>query len=177
MKQLLNTQFIGLMTPTPALLITSVSAVGRSNIISIAWATPHSHTPPLVGVAVHRERYSHTLISRTGVYGVNVLPLSLSKAIQYCGDVSGADVDKFKGAGLTAIPGKVLNVPMIEEAIGRFECRVTDVLATGDHDLFVAEVVFAEAREDRFERGWIEENCDAALHLLYSRYGRYSSHR
>lgn len=174
MEKLSNTQFIGLMTPTPALLVTSVTPEGKGNIISIAWATPLSHNPPLFCVAIHRERYSHRIISNSGVYGVNVMPISLAGAIQYCGDVSGSDVDKFQGAGLTAIPGKALPVPMIDEAIGRFECRVTDVVATGDHDLFVAEVVYVEVLEGRYDRGWIQESCDAALHLLRGRYGRIS---
>ena len=72
----------------------------------------------------------------------------LARATQYCGSHSGRDVDKFEHAGVTAQPGRRVAAPVIAECVANLECRVVDRFATGDHSIFVGEVVAAWAQDE-----------------------------
>ncbi len=50
--------------------------------------------------------------------------------------------DKFAACGLHAAPGSVLtDCPVLEESPVNLECRITQRIPLGSHDLFLAEVV------------------------------------
>lgn len=120
---------------------------GQPNIITLAWVTPVSHRPPLVAVAVAPRRYSHGLIAASGELTLNVPPWELLEETYYCGSASGRDVDKFAATALTAEPSKYVGAPGISECLATLECRVTARYETGDHTLFVCEVVRVVADE------------------------------
>ncbi|KPL17900.1 MAG: hypothetical protein AMJ92_10515 [candidate division Zixibacteria bacterium SM23_81] len=139
----------------------------KSNIITLAWQTPVSSSPPMAAISVAPSRYSHQLIATSGEFVINVPPLSLLKAVVYCGSVSGRDEDKFQGAGLTAESAAVVSVPLIAECIGHLECQVSQRISAGDHTLFVGQVVAASAAEDLFEEVWqVEDERAKTIHHL-----------
>ena len=41
---------------------------------------------------------------------------------------SGADTDKFAKFKLTAVPGKLVNAPLIKECLANIECKVVDLI-------------------------------------------------
>ncbi len=123
---------------------------GKKNMMPAAWVTPVSSDPPLVAVAVYPGRYTHGLIQKSGQFALNIPPRPLAEQVKKAGDVSGEDVDKFLQLKLTPYEGKQVNAPLIVECIGHLECGVVDTVRTGDHTLFVAEVVAASAEEAAF---------------------------
>ena len=68
----------------------------------------------------------------------------LEKEMIYCGVHSGKNVDKFKETGLTKEECSKINCPKIKEALGYFECKVVKEITTGDHVIFVGEVLFSK---------------------------------
>lgn len=81
-------------------------------------------------------------------------------------------MDKFAACGLHAAPGSVLtDCPILEESPVNLECRVTQVLPLGSHDLFLAEVVACDVDESL-----LDENgklcLDKAKLIVYS-HGEY----
>ena len=61
---------------------------------------------------------------------------------------SGRDVDKFAACGLHSAPGSVLtDCPILEESPVNLECKVTQVIPLGSHDLFLTEVVACDVDE------------------------------
>jgi flavin reductase (DIM6/NTAB) family NADH-FMN oxidoreductase RutF len=58
-----------------------------------------------------------------------------------CGTKSGRDGDKLKLAGLKLVDSKAVKVPTIDGVTVAFECKVVDKFETGDHTVFVGEVV------------------------------------
>ena len=44
------------------------------------------------------------------------------------------DVSEFKIAGLTAVPGKLVNVPRVAESPVSFECKLTQIIQLQDAD-------------------------------------------
>jgi flavin reductase (DIM6/NTAB) family NADH-FMN oxidoreductase RutF len=138
-----------------------------SNIITLAWQTPVSSSPPLVAISVAPTRYSHQLISESKEFVINVPPLSLLKTTVYCGTVSGRDQDKLKGAGLTREPAQIVSAPLIAECIGHLECKVVKQISAGDHTLFLGEVVAASAAEVLFDQVWqVDDERAKTIHHL-----------
>ena len=130
------------VVPTPAALITCVADGGRPNIITLGECYMLSLEPLVVGISIRPSRYSHRLISASREFVVNFPTVELAAATDYCGLVSGADVDKFEATGLTPEPADVVAAPLIAECPLSFECRVRDVLKFGgSHDVFVGDVV------------------------------------
>ena len=140
-----------LLNPGPTALITA-SAKGRFNVAPAAWITPLSSRPPLVGVCLWPGTFTHEIISRSGEFVLNVPSIDLVKPVNYCGSVSGHDVeDKFSAAGLTLAEAKTVGAPLIAECIGHLECGLINAYDIGDHTLFVGEVLVAWADSEAFD--------------------------
>lgn len=141
--------------PVPAVMVTC--GVERPNIITLAWVGTLCSDPPSVGIGVRLERYSHHLIAETGEFVVNVPGAGQVDAVDYCGHVSGRDVDKWAARGLTPAPASKVSVPLIAECPVALECRVTQRLTLGSHDLFVGEVLAVQLDESVLdERGRLD---------------------
>lgn len=130
-----------MLNPVPAVMVSVTDKDGRSNIITVAWAGTVCTNPPMVSISVRPSRYSYKMIEDTGEFVINLTNESLVKACDYCGVVSGRDVDKFKKTGLTPIPMEHVRAMGIGESPVNMECRVTEKRELGSHMMFIAEVV------------------------------------
>jgi flavin reductase (DIM6/NTAB) family NADH-FMN oxidoreductase RutF len=127
--------------PEPTVLVTVKTEDKNPNIITIAWTGVFSHSPAIVYIAVNPARYSHSILKESMEYVINVPSENLAKIVDYCGIVSGKNVNKFEETGLTPIPATVVKAPLIKECAVNIECRVKDILNYGSHDIFVGEIV------------------------------------
>ena len=137
-----------MFNPVPAVMVSVADEAHRPNIITVAWAGTICTNPPMVSISVRPSRYSYDIIEKTGEFVINLTTEKLARACDYCGVVSGRDVDKFAACGLHSAPGSVLtDCPILEESPVNLECRVTQVIPLGSHDLFLAEVVACDVDE------------------------------
>ena len=102
----------------------------------------------MVACAIGQKMYSSEIIHQTREFVINVPAQELKRQIYYCGFHSGRDVDKFKEAGLTPLPARHVNVPIIAECLAHVECRVVQSVVAGDKHLFISIVLDAYADED-----------------------------
>ena len=98
--------------------------------------------------------------------------MQLVRAVDWCGVKSGRDHDKFAACGLHAAPGSVLtDCPILEESPVNLECKVTQVIPLGSHDLFLAQVVACDVDESL-----LDENgklCLEKARLIVYSHGEY----
>ena len=135
--------------PSPAGLITSISAAGKPNIITLGEVFNVSiRSPVILGIAIAKPRYSHELISATREFVINLPTAAMLEAVDRCGTVSGRDVDKFAAFGLTPLPAQIVGPPLIAECPISIECRVISIQEVGDHDLFLGEAVAQHVAEE-----------------------------
>ncbi|WP_040412249.1 flavin reductase family protein [Desulfosporosinus sp. OT] len=134
--------------PEPTVLVTVKAEDKSPNIITIAWTGVFSHSPSTVYIAVHPARYSHSMLKDSMEYVINIPSENLAKITDYCGIVSGKNIDKFKETGLTPIPASIVKAPLIKECLVNIECKVKDILNFGSHDIFVGEVVATHYDEE-----------------------------
>lgn len=131
-----------LLCPVPAVMVSCASETARPNIITIAWAGTACSQPPMVSIAVRKERFSHPIIVQTGEFVVNLVGEEQLKAADFCGVKSGRDTDKFAACGLTCVPVPQMQyAPAIGECPLYLACKTRHVLELGSHDLFIGEVV------------------------------------
>lgn len=138
----------------------------KANIITLAWNMPLSHKPTLLGISVAKTHLSSELITKSEEFIVNIPPVGLLKQVIYCGTHSGRDVDKFSQTHLTPKKAsRLIKTPLIEECIGSLECFLRDIKEVGDHNLFIGEIIYAQAEEDLFDEIWKTDKVKLIYHL------------
>ena len=129
-----------LEAPLPAVMV-SVGNMEESNVLTIAWTGILSSDPPRTYISVRPGRHSHKMIKESGEFVINLTTEDLARATDYVGIYTGAKVDKFEKCGLTKIKSEVVSAPTIKEAPIALECRVFNVIESGTHDIFMADIV------------------------------------
>ncbi len=128
----------------------SVKYQDIENLATMAWVSPVSFDPPLVMVAVSPKRYSHELVEKSGEFALIVLSDNQKELSTLAGTKSGRkekkwDLEPFKR--LRKEP-QIIRAPLLKECRAAYECKLVNQLTTGDHTLFIGEVVAAEIHED-----------------------------
>ncbi len=119
----------------------------KVNGFTVAWITPVSHDPPLVGVAVHPKRYTLELIRKSGSFCVNILKEGEEgiELARHFGLKSGRNLDKFEGhlwaEGHTGSP-------VMKDAVAYLDCKFYSSCDAGDHIMVFGEVVDHGKRGD-----------------------------
>lgn len=129
-----------LLAPLPAVMV-SVASGEEKNIITIGWCGILSSDPPRAYISVRPSRHSHKMLMDSREFVINLTTEPLALATDYAGVYTGAKVDKFEKCGLTAIPSKCVGAPTIAESPLSLECRVFEVIPSGTHDIFMADIV------------------------------------
>lgn len=138
-----------ILFPLPVVLISSVDANGKPNMCTVAWTGIVCSSPPLLSISLRKERYSYSLIWDSKEFVVNIPSARQLRATDYCGIVSGRDVDKFNETGLTTAPASQLRTPLIRECPINLECQVRETLDLGSHTMFISEIVAVNVNEDQ----------------------------
>ena len=103
--------------------------------------TSLSLDPPLVLVAVDKKSQSHANFSEGGCFAMNILSAQqreISDRFAFTGPKDFSNLE-FK----TAITG----APILHDSLGWVDCQLKEILAGGDHDIFIGEIVAGELGE------------------------------
>ena len=141
-----------MLNPTPVVMVSCGSTPDEYNIITIAWAGTINSAPPMCSISVRPERHSYDIIKREGSFVINLVNKELTPFADWCGVRSGKKYNKFMETGLTPVRASKVNAPMIEESPVNLECKVTQIIPMGSHDLFLAEVVAVHVNESLFSK-------------------------
>ena len=140
-----------LVCPLPPTMV-SCGDMESSNIITIGWTGILNTVPPKTYISVRPTRHSYSMIKEKGEFVINLTPASLVKEADYCGIYTGKKVDKFAKCKLTKEQATVVSCPMIAECPVSIECKVTDIVPLGSHDMFMADIVAVNVNEELFDK-------------------------
>lgn len=160
-----------LIYPLPAVLVSCGDAQQR-NILTVAWTGTICTNPPMCYISVRKERHSHSIISNTGEFVINLTTRELARAVDWCGVRSGRDFDKFEQMQLTAAKGEKVDAPVIVESPLNIECKVREIKELGSHDMFIADVVNIQADEQFINPQTGKFDLERAQLIAYS-HGQY----
>ena len=147
-----------MLYPLPAVMVSVTDGEGNDNILTVAWAGTVCTNPPMVSISVRPSWYSYEMIKNTGEFVINLTTGPMTRATDFCGVRSGREMDKLAAAGLTVEPAGAVSAPLIAESPLSLECRVTQILPLGSHDMFLAEIVAVDVEEKLLDK-------DGKLHL------------
>ena len=146
-----------LLSPVPPAMVTC-SDGEHDNVLTIAWTGIVNSDPPKTYISVRPSRHSYEMIKKSGVFAVNLTTKELVKAADWCGVYTGAKVDKFERCRLQKEKASEIDCPILAQSPLVLECRVTDVIPLGSHDMFLADIVAVDVDE-----ALVDE--DGKLHL------------
>ncbi|MCK5847401.1 MAG: flavin reductase family protein [Bacteroidales bacterium] len=133
--------------PLPAVIVSCGSKKEDWNLITIAWTGTVNTNPPMVYISVRPSRHSYDIIKKTGEFVINLTNKKMAFATDWCGVKSGKDFNKFEEMKLTPEEAEFVKCPIIAESPINIECKVTQVIELGSHDMFIAEVLRVHADE------------------------------
>ena len=137
-----------LLAPVPPVMVSCGSIEkGNTNIITVAWTGIVNTIPPKTYISVRPSRHSYAIIKESGEFVLNLTTSSLIKSADYCGIYTGAKVNKFEKCRLTSEKASEVDCPIIAESPLSIECRVTDIIPMGTHDMFLADIVAVDVDE------------------------------
>jgi len=129
-------------------LITSVALItsrGRNgpNVMSAEWTFQVSYRPMRLIILIHQEEATHENILYSREFGANFLSDDQAALANLAGHYTGKEVNKLSSQLFQTYPAKSIQVPMIEGCFLNAECKIAQVLETGDHTMFLGDVVDA----------------------------------
>lgn len=154
-----------LLHPRHTVLVTCTDKTGRANIITLAWSMPASFDPFMVAMSIAPQRLSYRMIEEAGEFVVNVPTMDIVKETLFCGRISGTECDKFKKTRLTPLPAKKVRAPIIKECVAHLECKLVHQIPTGDHTLFVGEVLVAYVNKGVFTKTFNIKKVKPIYHM------------
>ncbi|HEU20389.1 MAG TPA: flavin reductase [Deltaproteobacteria bacterium] len=109
-----------------------------------SWVSQASYDPPLFMVAVHPDRYTHDLLTKSGYFALHILARDQKDLLHR---FKGPDTRK-KFASIAWEDG-VTGCPVLTDCIGCMECRIIQSMAPGNHTLFIGEAVSAVFNDEQ----------------------------
>ena len=137
-----------LVYPMPAFLI-GANVDDKPNSMTAAWCGVVDSSPSTLMVSLAHGRHTYKGVKQNMTFSVNIPSVDLVRETDYCGIVSGAEVDKTAICKFKIFYGNLGSAPMIEQCPVNLECKVLHILNLGSHSFVVGQV----------EGTYVSENC------------------
>lgn len=139
-------QFTDVLRKVP--LVVSVVTVGRGGVengLTVSWACPVSFDPPQFMIAVDRHHYSVDFLKSTKNFAVNVLR---SDQVKLAGHFARQSMSGEEKLAAFATRESATGAAILADAVAYLDCELANVVETGDHLLFIGNVVDAGILHD-----------------------------
>jgi flavin reductase (DIM6/NTAB) family NADH-FMN oxidoreductase RutF len=120
--------FNAIIAPRPIGWISSRDTKGNINLAPYSFFNGFNYHPPIIGFSSTSWKDSVENIQDTGEFVWNLATMDLAQQMNATAAHVARDVSEFKIAGLTAAPGKRVNVPRVAESPVSFECKLSQII-------------------------------------------------
>ena len=125
---------------------------GKHNPITLGWTMIVSGSPPMMAIAVAKGHYSVRAIRHSKEFVIAFPSEDMSEEALFYGTHSGRDTEKLKAHPCALQQASGVDGVLLADAVANFECRLASELETGDHIVFVGEVVAAHVNPEPKQR-------------------------
>jgi flavin reductase (DIM6/NTAB) family NADH-FMN oxidoreductase RutF len=133
--------------PNPIVLVGAM-VNGKPNYLNVSYCGIVNRIPAMISISLNRNHYTCSGIKENKTFSINVPSAEMLKVTDYCGIVSGKDVDK--GKLFNTFYGELDNAPMIQECPVNMECRVAEVLDLGGTNIIIIGEVVESYSEEKY---------------------------
>ena len=109
------------------------------SMMTANWIVQSSFDPPMLALAVEHDSHSRKVIDASGAFVVNLYDSTQRELAGHLGMTFAKHPDKQSEQAWKASP--VTGGPILEAALAWVDCKVVSQTPSGDHVLFIAEVV------------------------------------
>ncbi len=120
--------FNAIIGPRPIGWISSCDGEGTLNLAPYSFFNAFNYHPPLIGFSSTSWKDTVQNIQETGEFVWNLATKDLAQQMNATAAHVASDVNEFNVAGLTAVPGKLVNVPRVAESPVAFECKLSQII-------------------------------------------------
>ena len=152
----------GIIVPRPIALVSTVDADGNANLAPFSFFAGVGSAPPTVlfcpalrpSATDHAGQRKDTLrnVEATRQFVINIVNEAIAAQANATSAEVGPEVDEFKLSGLTPLASEVVKAPRVAESPAQMECKLMQVIYTGDKPasgvVVLGEVVRFHVRED-----------------------------
>jgi flavin reductase (DIM6/NTAB) family NADH-FMN oxidoreductase RutF len=133
----------------------TVAHDGEEHGMTANWITQVSFEPPMVAVAVENASRTIELLRDAHHFAISVFAAGQRELAGRLGRSSDHAPDKLKG--IKTKPAPSTKTPVLTEGLGWIECRVVSALPSGDHTIFLGEVLGAGVEREGVKALTLEE--------------------
>ena len=154
----LHGYLLGAIAPRPIAFASTIDADGNPNLSPFSFFNVFGANPPIMIFSparrVRDNTTKHTLENAlaTKEVVINVVNYDIVQQMSLSSTEYPEDVNEFEKAGFTMVKSDVIKPFRVKESPVQFECKVKDVIFTGDEggagNLIVCEVVKLHVSED-----------------------------
>jgi len=173
----------GVVIPRPIAFITSQNDDGVVNAAPFSFFNVVAAEPPLIAVSVSRSEGQMTKdtaknISASKEFVVHLVDENLVEQVNQAASSYPSSVSEVEETGLTLAPSKKVQVPGVQEASIRMECKLHQIVPLGtdeaySSDLFIGEVVMFHISEKVIENDRVSaERVKPVSRLAGSNYSK-----
>lgn len=134
--------------PEQVAIVIAKDAQGKYNPIAVSWTMMTSHEPPLMAISIGKTRYSLEAVRLAKEFVISLPSTDMRGDVVFHGTKSGRDMDKLAECGTKTQPAAKIDCVILADVVANFECRLVSEHETGDHLIFVGEVVASHMNED-----------------------------
>lgn len=109
------------------------------NLMTINWVSQVSFDPKLIGVGVEKTAFTHRLVSEGGTFVVNLIAREDRAIVRRFTKPCEWDADASTLNGFP-VHESTTGTPILDQAVGFIDCRVTNPVDCGGHTFFIGEV-------------------------------------
>ena len=102
--------------------VSTISKDGVANVAPYGWSGAISGEPPIMHFTSRKKRDSWRNATETGSFVINMPTTAQLEQLKITGEDVGPEVSEFELAGLTPVPGEVVDAPLVAESPVSIEC-------------------------------------------------------
>jgi flavin reductase (DIM6/NTAB) family NADH-FMN oxidoreductase RutF len=121
---------------------------GKYNPITLSWVMPTSIDPPMMAIAVGKERHSAAALRHARSFVLSLPSDRMKSDVLFHGTKSGRNMDKLAECGTKTQPATKIDSVLLADAVANYECELVYEHAAGDHIIFVGRVVASHVNQD-----------------------------
>lgn len=154
----MHSYLLGAVAPRPIAFASTIDAKGNINLSPFSFFNCFGANPPiLVFSPARRGRDNTTKHSYENVFEVpevviNIVNYAMVQQTSLASTEYPKDVNEFVKAGFTQVPSTMVKPPRVGESPVSFECKVLQVIKTGDQgaagNLVICEIILAHIKDE-----------------------------
>ena len=140
-KQVEYSEAVKTKYPEQVVIAIAKDKNGKANPVTLGWTMIVSGNPPMMAIAVAKKHYSIQAISHSQCFTISYPSAEMADAALFFGSKSGRDIDKLAEFDCKTEPAQKIDSVLLSDAVANFECKLDSQLPTGDHIIFIGEIV------------------------------------